>query len=152
MQQKLSDLTQEVGLKIIIKKTKALRLNTSISFQPRSHRRCLKFIYLGCTEARTGDIEQNIINQRINIARNTFYMLHYTWNASILSRNTTIRMFNACVKSELLYGSKTSINCFWVLAEHHYKRRTAVANQIDIFFIFNFKWVLCRLLDSPSSL
>jgi len=108
--QKLSDLAQEVGLKINIKKTKSLRLNTSIRTPLRINQETIeeveKFTYLGCTVARTGGTEEDI-DQRINKARNTFNMLHKIWNASVLSRNTKIRMFNACVKSVLLYGCET---------------------------------------------
>ena len=87
--QKLSDLAQEVRLKINIKKTNSLRLNTSIRTPLRINQETIedveKFTYLGCTVARTGGTEEDI-KQRINKARNTFNMLHKIWNAAVIPR------------------------------------------------------------------
>jgi hypothetical protein len=47
------------------------------------------------------------IQQRINKARGAFSRLKNVWRASNISLHLKIKLFNACVKSVLLYGCET---------------------------------------------
>ena len=174
--QQLSDLANEVGLKINIRKTKIMRFNTNITTPIHINDIQIEdvneFVYLGCTVAKTGGTEEDI-NKRINKARHTFNMLHKVWNTSVLSRKTKIRMFNSCVKSVLLYGCETwkhtekirkklqvfinkclrrLLKCFWpnVISNIDLHRKT---NQSDIATeIKRRKWRwIGHTLRKPSS-
>jgi len=46
-------------------------------------------------------------NARIQKARVSFYKLRRVWLSKSLQKDTKIRIFNACVKSVLLYGCET---------------------------------------------
>ncbi len=148
--------------------------NTPISINHNIIEDVEKFVYLGCTVAKTGGTEEDI-NQRINKARNTFNMLNKIWNASVLSRNTKLRMFNACVKSVLLYGCETwkhtqkitkklqvfvnkclrrLIKCFWpnVISNEELLRQT---KQIDFEREIRkrrWRWIGHTLTKAPSDI
>jgi len=47
------------------------------------------------------------VNARIQKARGSFSKLRRVWLSKSLRKNTKIRIFNACVKSVLLYGCET---------------------------------------------
>jgi hypothetical protein len=48
-----------------------------------------------------------IVNLRIQKARGVFARMSKIWRANYLSTKTKLRIFNACVKSGLLYGCET---------------------------------------------
>ena len=64
---------------------------------------CKKFMYLGSVMSETGGSEEDIDN-RINKARGAYLNLRGVWNSSTYSNRTKIKLFNAIVKSTLVYG------------------------------------------------
>ena len=48
-----------------------------------------------------------VVNMRIQKARGSFSKLRKVWLSKSLRKDTKIRIFNACVKSLLLYGCET---------------------------------------------
>ena len=64
------------------------------------------FCYLGSMADRTGGTEVDV-KARIGKARAAFTQLGKVWRARKISRKTKLRLFNACVKSVLLYGCET---------------------------------------------
>jgi len=65
-----------------------------------------KFVYLGSVVNKDGGTDEDI-KSRINKARHAFNTPRPIWNSSALSLHNKIRIFNTCVKSVLLHGSKT---------------------------------------------
>ena len=64
------------------------------------------FCYLGSmTDGKVGT--EADIKARIAKARAAFKQLWKVWRASKISKKTKLRLFNACVKSVLLYGCET---------------------------------------------
>jgi len=49
------------------------------------------------------------VNARIQKARGSFSKLRSVWLSKSLQKGTKIRIFNACVKSVLLYGRETRL-------------------------------------------
>ena len=47
------------------------------------------------------------IKSRINASNQTFGRLNAVWRSSVISTNTKLKVFNACVKSTLLYGCES---------------------------------------------
>ena len=64
------------------------------------------FCYLGSMTDGKGGTEADI-KARIGKARAAFTQLGKVWRARKISRKTKLRLFNACVKSVLLYGCET---------------------------------------------
>lgn len=62
------------------------------------------FCYLGSTISIDGGAKSDIYN-RINKARNAFARLRNIWRSNNIKTCTKVTIFNACVKSVLLYGS-----------------------------------------------
>lgn len=113
MQEKINLLGEKaktVGLVINTKKTKSLRINTTNNnnfvIDNTTIEDVQKFNYLGSIISTKGGCEEDIAN-RIKQARAAFARLWATWRSPHLSRNTKLRIFNACIKSTLLYGSET---------------------------------------------
>jgi len=113
MQTKLEDFTnkaEKIGFIIIVKKTKALRINTSktdpFTFRGESIEDVGSFTYLGSVVARDGGAAQEV-SQRIRKANGVFVQLYRMWKNSRISARTNLRIFCSNVKSVLLYGSGT---------------------------------------------
>jgi hypothetical protein len=64
------------------------------------------FLYLGSKIDENGGTLLNI-QQRINKARGAFSRLKSVWSSSNINLHLKIKLFNACVKSVLLYGCET---------------------------------------------
>jgi hypothetical protein len=113
MQTKLDDLvkeSQKVGLRVNIAKTKDLRVNngTTEAFRigGEAIERVDDFLYLGSKIDENGGTLLDI-QQRINKARGAISRLKNVWRASNINLHLIIKLFNACVKSVLLYGCET---------------------------------------------
>jgi hypothetical protein len=113
MQTKLENLTakvEKIRLIIIVKKTKALRINTSkrdpFTLRGKSIEDVDNFTYLGSVVARDGGAAQEV-SQRIRKANGVFVQLYPVWKNSRISSRTKLRIFYSNVKSLLLYGSET---------------------------------------------
>jgi hypothetical protein len=114
MQMKLEDLTNEAektGLVINVKKTKALRVNTSktdpFSLRGESIEDVDSFICLGSTVAKDVGVARDV-SQRNRKANGAFVLqLYPVWKNSKISTRTKLRIFRIEVKSVLLYGSET---------------------------------------------
>ncbi|XP_070210232.1 uncharacterized protein [Littorina saxatilis] len=63
------------------------------------------FTYLGSI-VRYDGAAGNDIKSRLSKARNTFRMLNNVWRSSQYSTTTTLRLYQSCVLSTLLYGSE----------------------------------------------
>lgn len=118
MQNKLQDLkaeSEKCGLKINIKKTKAMKINSTADSNFKIGTEDIElvenFTYLGSVITPDGGAKEDIL-ARINKAKGAFAQLHNIWNSSILSLNTKIKIFNSNVKSVLLYGCET-----WLVTE-----------------------------------
>lgn len=113
MQSKLNDLvvhSADVGLKINIGKTKALKIrttnnspfvidNTPIDFVD-------KFCYLG-SMVSSDDSAKSDIEYRIGKANGAFSQLRSIWKSTIISTKTKINLFKSNVLSVLLYSCET---------------------------------------------
>ncbi|XP_044573417.1 uncharacterized protein LOC123257659 [Drosophila ananassae] len=64
------------------------------------------FTYLGTIISSSGGVEKDV-ESRLCKARSAFGRLHRIWRNQQISRRTKLRIFNACVKSILLYGAET---------------------------------------------
>jgi hypothetical protein len=113
MQTKLEDLTNEaekIGFIIIVKKMKALRINTSktdpFTFRGESIEDVDSFTYLGSVVARDGGAVQEV-SQRIRKANGVFVQLYPMWKNSRITTRTKLRIFCSNVKLVVLYGSET---------------------------------------------
>ena len=113
MQKKLDDLWEEskkVGLEINPLKTEEIRVNTTIKQGLRLNgediKRSSDFCYLGSVVAEDGGASTDV-NVRIQKARGSFSKLRKVWLSTSIRKETKIKIFNACVKSVLLYGCET---------------------------------------------
>lgn len=68
-----------------------------------------EFTYLDSVMSENGGTEENII-ARIRKGQMMFSMLMPVWKANAIRLRTKLRIFNANVKSVLLYGSETWIS------------------------------------------
>ena len=64
------------------------------------------FCYLGSIVAENGGTSREV-SARIQKARGSFSELRRVWLSKSLRKDAKIRIFNACVKSVLLYGCET---------------------------------------------
>lgn len=113
MRGKIEDLHQEgqkVGLKINIKKTKEIRLNstnnTPLTINNETIERVDKFQYLGSIVNQQGGSDEDV-DERIKKARGAFAQLMPIWRCKDLRTKTKLRIFETNVKSVLLYGCQT---------------------------------------------
>lgn len=127
LQHKLNTLQHHgaaVGLKINIKKTKVMRMGTTTTTPVTVGNTPLEdvdeFVYLGCAVTKNGGTIADV-SLRINKARQAFYKLNKIWNSSLMSRAHKLRLYNACVKSVLLYGCET------------WKVTADVVNKLQVF-------------------
>lgn len=138
MQAKLEDLertARNVRLEINIKKTKAMRINNvsteNITLQGQPVEYVDSFCYLGSTLTTDGGAETDA-NNRLNKARAAFGRLQPVWRSSQISRRTKLRIFNACVKSTLTYGSET-----WLISN-------TITQKLQVF-INKCLRIICRI-------
>jgi len=123
VQRKMDDLWKEskkAGLKINSSKTEEIRVNTTVKVKVcvntivnqglrlngEDIKRSSDFCYLGSTVSENGGTSKEV-NARIQKARESFSKLRKAWLSKSLRKDTKIRIFNACVKSVLLYGCET---------------------------------------------
>jgi len=69
-------------------------------------KRSSDFCYPGRVVAEDGGASTGV-NVRIQKARGSFSKLRKVWLSTSIRKDTKIRIFNACVKSVLLYGCET---------------------------------------------
>ena len=65
--------------------------------------------YLGSIVAENGGTSREV-SARIQKARGSFSRLRGVWLSKSLRKGTKIRIFNACVKSVLLYGCEIGLS------------------------------------------
>jgi len=113
MYRKLDDLWKEskkAGLEINSSKTEETWFNTIVKEGLRligdDIKRSSDFCYLGSIVVENGGTSREV-NARIQKARGLFSKLRIVWLSKSLRKDTKIRIFNACVKSVLLYGCET---------------------------------------------
>jgi hypothetical protein len=113
MERKLDDLWEEskkVGLKINSSKTEEICINTIVNQEIRLHKESIKrssdFCYPGSVVAEDGGASVDV-KMRIQKARGSFSKLRKVWTSTSIRKDTKIKIFNARVKSVLLYGSET---------------------------------------------
>ena len=113
MHGKLDDLWKEskkAGLVIKSLKTEEIRVNTIVNQGLRLNgedvKRSSDFCCLGSIVAENGGTSKEV-NLRIQKARGSFSKLRKVWLNKSLCKDTKIKIFNACVKSVLLYGCET---------------------------------------------
>ena len=95
-----SSQTEEIRVNKIV--NQGLRLNRE------DIKRSSEFCYLGSTVAENGGTCREV-NVRIQKARESLCKLRKVWLSKSLRKDTKIRIFNACVKSVLLYGCETQL-------------------------------------------
>ena len=102
-----------IGLKIIIQKTKSLRVNqgnnANLNIGGDEIHDIEKFTYLGSIVSSEGGTDQDILT-RIAKVTTAFHILRPIWRSramSAISVKTKLRMFNTNVKSVLLYACET---------------------------------------------
>ncbi|XP_073811842.1 uncharacterized protein [Musca autumnalis] len=109
----LQDIDSAVGLRLNIKKTKLMRINTSTSatlnIEGEQIEEVDKFCYLGSMLSKNGGSEE-VIQMRINKARVAFLSLHKVWRSSRITRRTKMQIFNASIMS-VLPGELPKHNC-----------------------------------------
>ena len=110
---KLDDLWKEskkAGLEINSSKTKEIRVNTivkqGVKLNGEDIKRSSDFCYLGSIIAENGGTSREV-SARIQKARGSFSKLRRVWLSKLLQKDTKIMIFNASVKSILLYGCET---------------------------------------------
>ena len=109
MQKKLDDLWEEskkVGLEINPLKTEEIRVNTIIiqvlKLNGEDIKRSSEFCFLGSVVAEDGGASADV-NVRIQKATGSFSKLTKVWLSTSIGKDTKIKIFNASVKSVLLY-------------------------------------------------
>ena len=110
----------EFGLTISLKKTNVMAQDAEpprITIQDYELEVVSQFTYLGSTITNNLSLDSEL-NQRIGKASTTLARLSQrVWNNSMLTMNTKITVYRACVLSTLLYASET-----WTLYAHQEKR------------------------------
>ena len=119
----LSIFSNQVGLKISLKKTEAMCVNvpspTEIRVRGQGIPYTDKFTYLGsvlCQDGGTGVDTRN----RLNKARNAFMRLRSVWRSANYSTKTRLRIYRSCVLSFFLYGSE-----YWRMTEQDLSKQLA---------------------------
>ncbi|KAH8333438.1 hypothetical protein KR067_003621 [Drosophila pandora] len=130
IQAKCSDLearAKAVGLSINAAKTKAMRIlhshQSMITICGKSVEYVDSFVYLGTVISANGGVEKDMEN-RLSKARSAFGRLQRIWRNQQISRKTKLRIFNACIKSVLLYGSET-----WLTSQRMVLKLQAFVNK-----------------------
>ena len=106
---RLSMFSNQVGLRISLKKTEAMCVNipspTKIRVRGQDIPYTNKFTYLGSVLCQDGGTSVDI-QSRLNKARNAFMSLRSVWRSASYSTKTKLRIYQSCVLSTLLYGSE----------------------------------------------
>ena len=106
---RLSMFSNQVGLRISLKKTEAMCVNipspTKIRVRGQDIPYTNKFTYLGSVLCQDGGTSVDI-QSRLNKARNAFMSLRSVWRSAGYSTKTKLRIYQSCVLSTLLYGSE----------------------------------------------
>ena len=101
------------GLKINIKKTELMKMNTTanapVTVGGEPIREVESFIYLGSVADQQGGTDRDV-TARIGKARAAFVMLKNFWASGEISMRTKLRIFKTSVKSFLLYGCDMADN------------------------------------------
>ena len=103
-------MCKSTDLKINIKKTKLLKINTgnedTITVEEKPVEAVESFTYLGSIVDQKGGTESDV-KSRIGKARAAFIILKKLWQSKTVKLATKLRIFNTNVKSILLYGAET---------------------------------------------
>jgi len=106
----LAAISHSTGLNIHKGKTKLMKINGNsnepVALEGVALEEVDSFTYLGSIIDKTGGSDADV-KARIGKARASFIQLKDIWKSKILSQHTKIRLFNAIVKSVLLYGAET---------------------------------------------
>jgi hypothetical protein len=101
---RLATTSAGTGLKINLKKTELMKINTTVGREPI--KQVISFICLGSVVYKQGGTDQDI-KSRIGKTRAAFTMLKNIWASKNISRTTKLRIFNSNVKSSLPYRAET---------------------------------------------
>lgn len=108
--QTLCNMADKCGLRINVGKTKTMSINTSSNIPFTMYGAALEsvtsFTYLGSIISSSGGSNEDI-KSRLSKAKSAFGMLSSIWQSTAISRDTKIKIFNANVKSVLLYACET---------------------------------------------
>jgi len=140
MYRKLDDLWKESkkdGLETNSSKTEEIRVNTIVNQGLRLNgediKRSSDFCYLGSIIAENGGTSREV-NGRIHKATGSFCKLRRVWLSKSLRKHTKIRIFNACLKSVLLYGCET-----WLITNEIQRKIQTFVNK-RLRFILRIWW------------
>ena len=92
------------------------------------------FCYLGSIVAEDGGTSKEV-NARIQKARGSFSKLRSEWLLKSLRKGMKIRIFNACVKSVLLYGRET-----WLVTKGIQRKIQTFANRCLGYILTLWPW------------
>jgi hypothetical protein len=81
-------------------------LNQGLRLNREDIKRSSDFYYLGSVVAEDGGASADV-NVRIQKARGLFSKFRKVWLSILIQKDNKIRIFNACMKSVLLYGCET---------------------------------------------
>jgi hypothetical protein len=97
-------------------KNEEIRVNTLINrglkLKVEEIKKSPDFCNLGSMVAEDGGASTDV-NVRTQMARVSFSKLRKVWLSTSIRKETKIKIFNACVKSVLLYGCETYILRIW---------------------------------------
>ena len=123
---KLQSNAEKIGLKINIKKTEVMSLNTKqparIQVDGNNLSNTTSFTYLGSIVTSDGGADKDI-KARLGKARGAFISLKNIWKTNDISRRTKMRIYNSCVLSVLLYGAEC-----WRMTERDIYRLSSFHN------------------------
>ena len=133
---RLCIFSNQVGLRISLKKTEAMCVNvpspTKIRVRGQDIPYTNKFTYLGSVLCQDGGTSVDI-QSRLNKARNAFMSLRSVWWSASYSTKTKLRIYQSCVLSTLLYG----LECWWMTEQDLSKLASFhTANLREILRIF----------------
>jgi hypothetical protein len=107
---RLNENAKKVGLKISIKKTEVMRVCTEeerrVKVEGVELKEVEEFTYLGSKISKTGGTEEDVL-ARVQKAKASFASLSQIWKSSVYGQMTKLRLFNAIVKSTLLWGCES---------------------------------------------
>ncbi|XP_061171868.1 uncharacterized protein LOC133181367 [Saccostrea echinata] len=134
---RLATTSAGTGLKINLKKTELMKINTTaqtpVTVGGEPIKEVESFIYLGSVVDRQGGTDRDI-RSTIGKARTAFTMLKNIWASKNIRITTKLRILNSNVKSILLYGAET------------WRSTKATLQKIQTFYntclrrIFNIRW------------
>jgi hypothetical protein len=126
----LDDLWEEsnkADLEINPFKTEEIRINTTVNQELRLNgediKRSSDFCYLGSVVGEDSGASKDV-NVIIQKARGSFSTLRKVWLSTAIRKGTKIRIFNACVKSLLLYGCET-----WLVTSENRRKIQTFVNR-----------------------